>query len=220
MKKKIIVPSIIAEDQTHLNQILNILKHHQGWAQLDVMDGVFVDNHSLDFNFELPFTSLHFEAQLMVTNPRAWIARHGEKADRILAHYESLPDPEDFIREIKKHGKEAGLALNPETPAEEIRSLLPSVSQILVMTVEPGSYGADFLPEMLDKVKKLRSWNDRIDIEVDGGINPATIRQADKAGANLFVSGSYLVKPGEFWKRFHHLQSLIGIQPQNEKMEG
>jgi ribulose-phosphate 3-epimerase len=213
VKEKIIVPSVIAEDQAHLNHIMNILKHHRGWAQLDVMDGVFVDNHSLDFDFELPCASFRFEAQLMVTNPRAWIARHGEKTDRILAHYESLPDPEDFIRRIKKRGKEAGLALNPETPAEEIRSLLPSVSQILVMTVEPGSYGADFLPEMLDKVKKLRSWNDRIDIEVDGGINPATIRQADEAGANLFVSGSYLIKPGKFQERYRHLQSLIRLQP-------
>lgn len=213
MKEKIIVPSIIAEDQQQLDNILDILKHHPGWAQLDVMDGVFVENHSLDFDFELPCASLRFEAQLMVTDPRAWVARHGEKVDRILLHYESLPDPEDFIREIKKRGKEAGLALNPDTRPEDIRSLLPSVSQVLVMTVEPGSYGADFLPEMLDKVKKLRSWNDRIDIEVDGGINPATIRQADKAGANLFVSGSYLVKSGEFRERYHHLQSLTGIQP-------
>ncbi len=218
--KKIIVPSVIAEDQNQLDIILDILKYHRGWVQLDVMDGFFVENHSLDFDFELPCASLRFEAQLMVTNPRAWIARHGEKVERILAHYESLSDPEEFIREIKNRGIEAGLALNPETRPENIRRLLPSVSQVLVMTVEPGSYGADFMPEMLDKVKKLRSWNGRIDIEVDGGIDPATIRQADEAGANLFVSGSYLVNSSEFSDRYHHLQSLIGIQPQNDKMKG
>jgi len=153
--KKIIVPSVIAGDQDQLNQILDILKYHRGWAQLDVMDGEFVDNHSLDFDFTLMSGAPRFEAQLMVINPGEWLDRYGDKVERVIAHYESLQDPEAFIHEIINRGKEAGLALKPETRAEHIRKLLDSISQVLVMTVQPGSYGADFLPEMLGKVKKL-----------------------------------------------------------------
>lgn len=214
---KIIVPSIIAADQAELHHILRVLEHYRGWAQLDVMDGEFVDNHSLDFNFKLPSVSIQFEAQLMVKDPNGWLDRHADKAMTVLAHYESLPEPEKFIRKIKKLGKKAGLALIPETPAENIRRYLTSISQVLVMTVQPGSYGAEFLPEMLDKVRKLRAWNPEVNIEVDGGINPDTIIQAEKAGANLFVSGSYLVKSGDFQKRLHHLQDLVGLRKQGEK---
>jgi ribulose-phosphate 3-epimerase len=208
---KVIVPSIIAETQEQLDKILDILEPHKGLVQLDVMDGHFVENHSLDFDFALETDRIRCEAQLMVRNPQIWLEGHNDKVETVIVHYETLSNPEHTLHYIQSLGKRPGLAINPETSPEIIRPYLDIVSRVLVMTVHPGSYGAEFLPDMLDKVKTLRSWRPDLDLEVDGGIDSKTIKKADQAGANLFVSGSYLVQPGQFRQRLKTLKKLIGI---------
>ena len=193
MKNKII-PAIIATSQEELDKRINKVKDHLSTLQLDVMDGKFVPTHSIDFDFKLPETNCKYEAHLMVHNPKEWVEKNWKIADIILIHFESCKEPQRIIELIKNKGKKTGLVINPKTSVEKIEPYLDKVDQILVMTVDPGYYGSSFLPETLDKVKELRKLKPNLDIEVDGGIDSKTIKQAYQAGANLFISGSYLQK--------------------------
>lgn len=204
---RIIVPALIAKSQDELDERLNRVKQHATLFQLDVMDGMFVPNRSLDFDFTVP-KDLAFEAHLMIHNPGDWIEKHGEKVQTILPHIESCQDPEGIIRRWRGK-KKVGFVLNPETPLKIIEHMLDRIDQVLVMTVHPGFYGSPFLPETLDKVRELRALKPDLPIEVDGGITPETIRAAHEAGANIFVSGSYIVKAEDVKGAVSTLEHLI-----------
>ncbi len=210
--KKIVVPSLIAETQEELDVLFPKVKDIAGFFQLDVMDGQFVPNSSLDFDLRLPSGKWRFEAQLMVEDPVKWVERNGENVETMLAQIESVEKPESFLEFARKKDKGVGFALRPETEIDEIEDYLSDIDQVLVMTVHPGYYGGKFLPETLDKVRKLRDRMPDLDIEVDGGIKPDTILRAHEAGANMFVCGSYLIQAEtvkERMKRMDLMQSLI-----------
>jgi ribulose-phosphate 3-epimerase len=203
--KKIVVPAVIAKNQEELEGILEKIAGIADLIQLDIMDGDFVPNHSLDFGFRLPQGKYTYEAHLMVRDPDKWIKSRGDMMDTIIAHFESPITTPATIKRIQEIGKKAALALNPETEIERIADYLDSLDQVLIMTVNPGFYGSPFLPEVLTKITKLRQMKPELDIEVDGGIKPDTIGMVDKAGANLFVSGSYLVKSDNMQERINVL---------------
>ncbi len=203
--KKIVVPAVIAKDQEELEGILQKIAGITDLIQLDIMDGNFVPNHSLDFDFRLPQGKYTYEAHLMVRDPDKWIESFGEMMDTIIAHFESPITTSATFKRIKEIGKKAALALNPETKIEKITDYLDFLDQVLIMTVNPGFYGSPFLPEVLTKITKLRQMKPELDIEVDGGIKPDTIGTVDEAGANLFVSGSYLVKSDNMQERINIL---------------
>ena len=191
--EKLVIPAIIAKSQEELEQRVNLVKDYSTVLQLDIMDGLFVPNHSLNFEFVLPATNCKYEAHLMVNDPELWIDKMWKKADTFLVHMESCRYPEKIIK-LLKGKKKAGLVLNPETPVVKIEEYLDEIEQVLIMTVNPGFYGSKFLPETLEKVKELRKKRPNLDIEVDGGITADTIAKAAQSGANLFVSGSYVMK--------------------------
>jgi ribulose-phosphate 3-epimerase len=193
-RKNIIIPAIIAKTQSELEEKILKVKDYVELIQLDLMDGKFVPNNSIDFNFKLPVTNCHFEAHLMIENPEHWIEKNLFKVDTILAHYETFNDPDAIIDLVKSKNKRVGFVLNPGTPIQKIEKYLNKIDQVLIMTVNPGFYGSPFLPEMLDKISELRNMKPDLDIEVDGGITPKTIQEVHKAGANMFVSGSYIIK--------------------------
>jgi ribulose-phosphate 3-epimerase len=205
--KKTIVPAIIAKSQGELEERIEKVRKHVSLFQLDVMDGRFVPNRSLDFDFVLA-GDLQFEAHLMVRHPDQWIADNCDKVDTVLAHIESCDDPERIIRLVKGK-KRVGFALNPESPITSITPYLDEIDQVLVMTVKPGFYGSPFLPKMLNKVTELRRLKPSLDIEVDGGINAKTISQVNDAGANMFVSGSYIVNADNVGKALQELRGLL-----------
>jgi ribulose-phosphate 3-epimerase len=207
--KKIIVPAVIAKNQEELEGILKKIADSASLIQLDIMDGKFVPNHSLDFDFQLPREKHSYEAHLMVENPKKWIESFGKRVDAIIVHFESATTSRKTIRSIKNIGKKAALALNPETKIDQIADYLDDLDQVLIMTVNPGFYGSPFLPEVMGKITELRQKRPGLDIEVDGGINPETIELVDKAGANLFVSGSYLVKSDNLQDRVNILYKRI-----------
>ncbi|MBI2450479.1 MAG: ribulose-phosphate 3-epimerase [Candidatus Nealsonbacteria bacterium] len=188
-----IIPAIIAKSQKDLEEKINRVKDFVDRVQLDIMDGIFVPNESLNFNFKLPEINCQLEAHLMVDNPDGWVQKNWEKVDTILIPIESCEKPKEFIKFFKGKEKKIGFTLNPETPLEAVKDYLGEINQVLIMTVSPGFYGAKFLPETLEKVRELRKLKSEIDIEVDGGITPDTIKMAREAGANLFVSGSYIM---------------------------
>lgn len=208
--KKKIIPAIIAKTQEELDELLSKVINLVEIAQLDIMDKKFVPNMSLFFDFKLPETSCLFEAHLMIEKPEIWIENNWRKVDTILVHYESCTNPDSIISDVKNKGKKIGFVLNPETPIQSLSGIIDDIDQVLIMTVNPGFYGSPFLPEMLDKIKELRNLKPDLDIEVDGGITDKTVGLVDKAGANMFVSGSYIMKAKNVEDSINNLKKHLG----------
>jgi ribulose-phosphate 3-epimerase len=195
----IIAPSILSADFTRLGQqIAEAESAGADWIHVDVMDGHFVPNLTMG-----PFiveacrraTKLPLDVHLMVENPESLIdafARAG--ASSLIVHIETCPDIGSTLRMIRTLGCQAGVTLNPDTPASTIRSALELVDQVLVLTVHPGYSGQEFMPEVVPKVAEVRRDLDEINssawLEVDGGISATTIDNVKDAGANAFVAAS------------------------------
>ena len=180
--KSYVIPSLIATTQSALDErFLVARKTGAKVMQLDVMDGRFVKNESLNFDFKLPAQKdITYEAHLMMYNPMPWIYKHHKKVDLIIVHYES-PFFKEAVNFIRHHNKKVGVALNPKTSFEHYESLdFTFVDTILIMTVHPGKYGAKFLPKMIEKVKEAREKYPKLHIEVDGGVSNVTIRKLSK----------------------------------------
>ncbi len=207
--KKEIIPAIIAKNQEEFKQKILKVKDYVKIIQLDFMDGKFVPNNSIDFEFKLPETKCKFEAHLMIKDPLDWIKKKYPKLDTILVHFESCDNHKEIIDFVKSKNKRIGFVLNPETSISVIEKYLDEIDQVLIMTVKPGFYGSPFLPDMIEKVKKLRQIKPMLDIEVDGGITDKTIELADKAGTNLFVSGSFIVKSEDVEKSVNILKNKV-----------
>jgi ribulose-phosphate 3-epimerase len=209
INKRLIIPAIIAKTQNELVEKILKVKDYVELIQLDLMDGKFVPNSSINFNFQLPPTNCHFEAHLMIENPEYWIEKNIMKVDTILAHYESTNNPDSIIDLVKSKNKRVGFVLNPETSIQKIENYLDKIDQVLIMTVNPGFYGSPFLPEMLNKISELRNMKPDLDIEVDGGITPTTVQDVHRAGANMFVSGSYIIKSPNVKEAIDKIKNML-----------
>lgn len=194
-----IAPSILSADFTRLGeQVLAVEAAGVDRVQIDVMDGRFVPN--ITFGTPVikalrPLTRLMLEAHLMVASPEDFIegfARAG--ADTIIVHQEATPHLHRAIEQIHSLGKQAGVAINPATPAAAISEVLASVQLVLVMTVNPGFGGQEFIPETLRKIRQVRNAIQQqgleCEVEVDGGINEETAPLVVEAGADVLVAGS------------------------------
>lgn len=199
-----IIPAIIAKNQRELDKRIKKVSKHTKFFQLDVMDGKFVKNKSLMFDFKVP--KGNYEAHLMVKNPEEWIEKHGKKVNTIIFHFESSKNHKEIMSLIRKKKKKVGISINPRTSITKLKPFLKQIDMVLVMTVNPGKYGSKFLPNALRKVRALRKSNPKLNIEVDGGISDKTISLASKSGANSFVSGSYLQKSKDVKKSFEMLK--------------
>lgn len=167
---------------------------------IDIMDGHFVPNLSfgpqLVSDFKHQFPSLEAEVHLMSNNPDDMVPAFVEAgAEIMLLHYEAMAEDQlnkwiDFL-----HGKnvKAGIVLNPDTPATVLAKFSSKIDQVLIMSVYPGFGGQKFIPETCDKIREVTELlDDKIPVEVDGGINSETAKLTKDAGASIFVAGSYL----------------------------
>ena len=188
-----IVPSILSADFTRLGeQVRAVEQAGARRIQIDVMDGHFVPNITMGpmvVEAVRSCTQAILEAHLMISNPQDYIETFAKAgADVIIVHQEVSPHLHRTLKQIHDAGKKAGVALNPSTPVFMLQDMLPFCDLILVMTINPGFGGQDFIPETLPKIRTLRQMlqqrNITCDIEVDGGINEQTIPQAVQAGAN------------------------------------
>jgi ribulose-phosphate 3-epimerase len=167
-------------------------------VHVDVMDGRFVPNISfgaLAVESVRPLTRLMIETHLMVEPPEDFIERFAKAgADTIIVHQEATPHLHRAIQQIHHFGKRAGVVLNPSTPANVLSEVLESLQIVLVMTVNPGFGGQEFIPETLNKIRQIhKAIEDRgidCELEVDGGINNETAHLVVEAGANVLVAGS------------------------------
>jgi ribulose-phosphate 3-epimerase len=191
--KPLIVPAIIAESQEELDSMLERLNGMVERVMLDVMDGKFVPNRSLDFDFKLP-EGFEYEVHMMAVDPLERLSTMAGKVDIAILHVETLTDIRAAIEGVRELGLQLTLALNPGTEVDVIEPYLNEVDGVLVMTVDPGAYGGRYIPEALEKVRRIREMDGKIPIEVDGGMNVENSRAAREAGANVIASGSFILK--------------------------
>lgn len=201
-----IAPSILSADFARLGeQIAAAEAAGADYIHVDVMDGHFVPNITvgpLVVEAARRATKLPLDVHLMIEAPERYIARFAEAgADIITVHVETSPHLHRTVQRIKELGARAGVSLNPATPLNTLEELLPYVDLVLLMTVNPGFGGQEFIPTMLPKIRRLRDiLTERqlsIELEVDGGINAETAPQVVAAGANVLVAGAAIFEAEE-----------------------
>ncbi|MCL4300428.1 MAG: ribulose-phosphate 3-epimerase [Anaerolineae bacterium] len=192
-------PSILTADFTCLGeQIREAEAAGVDWIHLDIMDGNFVPN--ITFGPVLvqavrQVTRLPLDVHLMIAQPERYLADFAQAgANWLTVHVETCPHLHSTVQQIKELGCKAGVTLNPATPLSTLEDILPEVDMVLVMSVNPGFGGQKYIPGSTAKIARLRAMLDAIgspaELEVDGGINTATITEVVKAGASVLVIGS------------------------------
>jgi ribulose-phosphate 3-epimerase len=197
--KHLIAPSILSADFANLQRDVEMINESQAdWFHVDVMDGVFVPNISFGFPV-MAAAKKHakkpFDVHLMIVDPDRYIADFAKAgADIITVHYEACTHLHRTIQLIKSVGCKAGVALNPHTPVSLLKDILQDIDLALVMSVNPGFGGQQFIPQTLNKVAELKQMsmqvNPNLYIEVDGGVGLQNIATLIEAGANVFVAGN------------------------------
>ena len=195
-----LAPSILSADFNRLGeQIQRVEKAECRWLHIDIMDGMFVPSIS----FGMPVvksirkeSSLYFDVHMMVKDPERYVEEFQScGADMITVHAEACRDLAETVKKIHETGADAGVAVNPDTPLSAVTDVMDQVEMILIMSVYPGFGGQKYIPESTERIRTLRRMLDEkglehVHIQVDGGINRATIDEVLAAGANIIVAGS------------------------------
>ena len=217
MGRIIIAPSILAADFSRLaEEIHRVEAAGADWIHCDIMDGHFVDNISFGpdvVRLVRKETSLPLDVHLMIEHADHYVPRFVKAgANSITVHVEpeAKHDVLETLRKIRDAGCRVGLTLNPETPIELIEPFLDKFDMLLVMTVHPGFGGQPFRADQMEKVRRAAKWNQsrehKIDIEVDGGINPETARISIENGANVLVAGTSIFRSDDYAKVIRELR--------------
>ena len=218
MKKIQISPSILSADFSQLgNEIKRLEEGGADMIHVDVMDGHFVPNLTIGppvIKALKKQCSIKFDVHLMISPVHKYIEAYADAgADIITIHPEATENLENSIKKIKELNKKVGISLNPESKISLITNLLDQIDLVLIMSVNPGFGGQKFMPEVLEKVKKLSDIKEKqelnFDIEIDGGINFDNSKTAIEAGANILVSGTTIFKSnnGDIKKNIELLRS-------------
>ena len=187
------------------------------WLHWDVMDGHFVPNLSygaMVIQSVRSRTKAFFDAHLMIGDPAKYLDDYIKAGcDAITFHIEAVPDPLSLLKRIRAAGRQAGLALNPGTAVSRIEPFLSECDLVLVMSVEPGFGGQKFMPQVLEKVRTLKSQvSSQTLLSIDGGIAAATIASAAAAGCQIFVVGSAIFDEPDYQWAIKNLERLATVE--------
>jgi ribulose-phosphate 3-epimerase len=216
---KYIAPSILSADFSKLgDEIRSVEKAGADWIHVDVMDGHFVPNITIGpliVEAARRITSLPLDVHLMIENPDRYIEDFAKAgADLISVQVEACIHLNRTIQMIKLLDLRAGVVLNPSTPLSAIEWILEDVDFVMIMSVNPGFGGQNFIPNSIDKIRALRKMiQDRglsILIEIDGGVNEKTIKNVSDAGVDVFVAGSAIFKSPDYKETISKFRKLIG----------
>lgn len=207
-----VAPSILSADFAKLgDEVKSISEAGAHYIHIDVMDGNFVPNITFGppvIKAVRKYSDKVFDVHLMIERPERYIKNFVDAgADIIVVHAEACIHLHRVIQEIKSYGIKAGVSLNPHTPVEVIKHLIPELDMVLIMSVNPGFGGQSFIPFAVDKIKEVRNLSKTIDIQVDGGINEETGKLCVDAGANVLVAGSYVFS-GDYKEKIEILTNL------------
>jgi ribulose-phosphate 3-epimerase len=212
-----IAPSILAADFAALGSDVDRIAPHVDMLHVDVMDGHFVPNISIGppvIASLRAHTDLYLDCHLMISDPVRYLGALREAgADGVTAHIEAVPDPGPFFDRAADLTLDAGLVVNPPTPIEAVVPFLERCSMVVVMSVHPGFGGQTFIEDSLDKIARLREIIDSMgastDIEVDGGIDLATVGRAHAAGADVLVAGTAVFRAEDPVRAVTDMRTII-----------
>jgi len=212
-----IAPSILSADFARLgDEIRAIEAGGADYVHIDVMDGHFVPNITIGpliVEAVRKVTDMPLDVHLMIENPDQYIPDFAKAgADIITVHYEAAPHLHRTVQLIHSLGKKAGVSLNPATPVSSLEVILEELDLVLLMSVNPGFGGQNFIPSCLPKIEALRKEIDRrglnIELEIDGGVKPANIAAIAGAGADVFVAGSAVFGASDYQATIAELRRL------------
>jgi ribulose-phosphate 3-epimerase len=218
---KIVAPSILACDFTKLGEELKAVEEAGAdWVHVDVMDGHFVPNITfgpLIVQACRSVTALPLDVHLMIENPDNYVEEFATAgASSISVHIETCVHLNRTVQAIRKAGCRAGVVLNPTTPLDSLQWILEYADYVLILSVNPGFGGQSFIPNSLDRIRKLKQLIEKralsVLIEVDGGVNENTIRSISEAGADIFVAGSAIFGSNDYRKTVEKFRKVIEVK--------
>ncbi len=207
-----VIPAILTDDPGALESMVRQSEIFTDWVQFDIMDGVFVPSKSINYkNIKDVSPSLDWEAHLMVNNPETYLENFKNAgAQKVVFHLEATRQPFEVVTLARELGVRVGLALNPETPVSDILPLVDKIDSILFLSVYPGFYGKEFLPEVLDKITEFRSTFPHVETGIDGGIKENNITKIASCDVDYIYVGSAIFlqqNPRESYQRLVELAS-------------
>ncbi len=208
-----IIPAIIAVSKEDFLMKLRAVEPYVKKIHFDVMDGKFVPSKIIGIEALKGLkTNLKIEAHLMIEEPWHHVKDYALHCDTVLFHYEACESEKqikDTIMRIREKKKHPAIVINPATPVSAIKTIIPLVDQVLVMTVVPGGYGAPLEKEALKKIKQVRKISSKVIIETDGAMRVGTARLAAQEGAQLIVAGSAIYSSGDPKKAIQDLKNDV-----------
>lgn len=206
-----VIPAILAEDENEFISLIRTAESFAEMLQVDIMDGRFVPSKSITCEVvKAAEIKTGWEAHLMVENPVDYFKCFKEAGTgQVIFHIEAVEDAGEAVKKAHALGLKAGIAINPDTPLEEIAPYVNKADSFLFMSVIPGFYGSKFIPEVLDKIKRFRKLAPNAVIGIDGGIKEYNIKDAADAGANVIGVGSAISLQENPAKAYEKLSAMV-----------